>query len=112
MKTIRFLVVILLLHFFLSVPMPIARAENNISGEKIFTIHCAGCHPKGGNIIRRGKNLKKRALQKYKRDSLEAISELVYSGKNNMSSFQDKLTETEINIVARYVLEQAEAGWK
>jgi cytochrome c6 len=75
-------------------------------------VHCVGCHPNGGNIIRRGKNLSKKALQKYHRDSLESIYDLVYKGKGNMSAFQDKLTATEIKTVSRYVLQQADKGWK
>ena len=35
------------------------------NGAKIFKANCAGCHVNGGNIIRRGKNLKLRALKRY-----------------------------------------------
>lgn len=80
-------------------------------GGKIFKANCAGCHINGGNIIRRGKNLKLRALKRYKMDSVEAISAIVANGKNNMSAYKDRLIVTEIRDVAAYVLEQAEAGW-
>ena len=45
-------------------------------------------------------------------DSLGAISAIVANGKNNMSSYKDRLTVTEIRDVAAYVLEQAQTGWK
>ena len=89
-----------------------ADSTNNISGKQIFEIHCAGCHNNGGNIIRRGKNLKMKALHKYGYDSVEAIASIVTNGKNNMSAFSDRLNETEIQNVAKYVFQQAENNWK
>lgn len=89
-----------------------AIALDTVNGAEIFSVHCAGCHINGSNIIRRGKNLKKNTLQKYGMYSLEAITNIVNNGKNNMSAFKDKLTPTEIENVAAYVLEQAEKNWK
>lgn len=45
-------------------------------------------------------------------DSLEAISNLVANGKNNMSAFKERLSEQEIKTVAQYVLEQAPKNWR
>ncbi len=91
----------------------IAQADSLVlSGEKVFEVHCAGCHVNGGNIIRRGKNLKMKALHKYGYDSVDAIADIVTNGKNNMSAFGDKLSEQEIKNVAQYVLQQAENNWK
>ncbi len=87
-------------------------ALDTAQGAEIFTIHCAGCHIHGENIIRRGKNLKKNALKKYGMDSLAAITAIVTNGKNNMSAYKDRLTTEEIQNVAAYVLEQAEKDWK
>ncbi len=89
-----------------------ALALDTSQGAKIFTVYCAGCHPHGGNIVRRGKNLKKRALKSNGVDSLEAIAHLVTNGKNNMSAFKERLTEQQIKQVAAYVLQQAENNWK
>ncbi|MTJ06217.1 cytochrome c6 PetJ [Anabaena sp. UHCC 0204] len=89
-----------------------ANALATANGTEIFSLHCAGCHINGGNIIRRGKNLKKNALKKYGMDSLEAIANIVTNGKNNMSAYKDRLTTEEIQTVAAYVLEQAEKDWK
>ncbi|WP_066377159.1 MULTISPECIES: cytochrome c6 PetJ [unclassified Anabaena] len=92
-------------------PSPV-NAADTANGAKIFEVHCAGCHINGGNIIRRGKNLHKKALKKYGMDSIEAIQSIVTNGKNNMSAYKERLTEQEIQDVAAYVLEQAETDWK
>ncbi len=78
----------------------------------LFTNNCAGCHINGGNIVRRGKNLKEKALKKYGIDSVEAISQLVTNGKNAMPAYKDRLTEQQIVDVSTYVLEQAQKGWQ
>jgi cytochrome c6 len=103
-----------LLSIFLTILLltPAAFAVETSQGAEIFNIHCAGCHIHGGNIIRRGKNLKKKALHRYGMDSMDAITEIVKNGKNNMSAFKDRLSEAEIIEVAAYVLEQAEKNWQ
>ena len=112
----QFLVVfcVLLLSNTFSIPnvLAINIPADTVNGGKIFEANCAGCHINGGNIIRRGKNLKLRALKRYKMDSVEAVSAIVAHGKNNMSAYKDRLTVTEIRDVAAYVLEQATTGWK
>jgi cytochrome c6 len=91
--------------------LPAIAADIN-NGAQVFSVHCAGCHINGSNIIRRGKNLKKQALTKYGMDSIEAVTSIVTNGKNNMSAYKDRLTEQQIQDVAAYVLEQAEMGWR
>jgi cytochrome c6 len=83
----------------------------SVPPEVLFEVHCAGCHLNGSNIIRRGKTLKLKALQQNKVDSVEAIASLVANGKNNMSAYRDKLTASEIDALADYVLVQAQQGW-
>lgn len=87
-------------------------AGQNTDVVTLFTNNCAGCHINGGNIVRRGKNLKMKALEKYDMNSIEAISQLVANGKNAMPAYQGRLTEQEILDVSAYVLEQAQKGWK
>jgi cytochrome c6 len=91
---------------------PATLASNLTSGAQIFEAQCAGCHVGGGNIIRRGKNLKLKTLQKNHVDTVEAITALVTAGKGNMSAYGDRITAMEINDVSAYVLTQAEQGWK
>ena len=99
------LMVIMLLH------IPSAQAIP-LNGSQLFEAQCAGCHAGGGNIIRRGKNLKLKALQKNKVDTQEAIVNLVTVGKGNMSAYSDRLTPEEIQTVSAYVLAQAAQNWK
>ena len=82
-----------------------------VDGSQLFEIHCAGCHPNGGNVIRRGKNLRSRALKRDGYDTVEAIAEIVAKGKNNMSAYRDRLSEEEIAAVSAYVLDRSRANW-
>jgi len=91
---------------------PPAFAADTANGAEIFSVQCAGCHINGGNIVRRGKTLKQKALKRNGVDSLEAIASLVTNGKNNMSAFKDRLTEQQIAEVSAYVLEQAGKDWR
>ncbi|MBE9004283.1 c-type cytochrome [Fortiea sp. LEGE XX443] len=110
LKLIQLLCLIILL-LTTTFTLPVS-ANDLANGSQIFSVHCAGCHINGGNIIRRGKNLKKQALKKYGMDSIEAITSIVTNGKSNMSAYKDRLTEKEIQDVAAYVLEQAAKDWR
>ena len=81
-------------------------------GAAVFKANCAGCHVKGGNIVRRGKNLKSKALHRNKVDTHEAVVSLVTNGKGIMSAYGDKLTPEQIADVSAYVLHRAKTGWK
>ena len=81
-------------------------------GETVFSANCVGCHVNGGNIIRRGKNLKSKALKRNHYDTSEAIVSLVTKGKGIMPAYSDRLTEEEIGAVSRYVLERAADNWQ
>lgn len=105
-------IVLLAIAIFCSAIAFPALAEPNTDTATIFTNNCAGCHINGGNIVRRGKNLKEKALKKYNMDSIEAISQLVTNGKNAMPAYKGRLTEQQITDVSAYVLEQAQKGWK
>ncbi|MCW5313418.1 c-type cytochrome [Nostoc sp. KVJ3] len=110
MKTILTLALVTFL--FISTFTLTASATETVNGEQIFSVHCAGCHINGSNIIRRGKNLKKQALKKYGMDSIEAVTSIVTNGKSNMSAYKDRLSEQQIQDVAAYVLEQAAKDWR
>lgn len=96
----------------LSIPVVYSQTIELNQGREIFTINCAGCHPNGANIIRRGKNLHLKALQKNGYNSVDSIENIITHGKNNMSAFVDRLTPEEINTVAKYVFSQAENNWE
>jgi cytochrome c6 len=107
-QVIIFVMIVLLLVPLLATPALGAELE---SGAQLFEAHCAGCHLNGGNIIRRGKNLKKRAMEKNGYTNTEAIAQLITQGKGNMSAYAEKLTPDEIQAVAQYVLAQSQVGW-
>lgn len=90
---------------------PPETSPNPSNGAAIFEANCVGCHANGGNIIRRRKNLKQRALERNHMDSLEAIATITAQEKRPMSAYGDRLTPQEIYDVAAYVLQQADAGW-
>ena len=108
LKRITIIVILVVLMGVSAAPV----AADTVDGARIFSVNCAGCHANGGNIVRRGKNLKKRALQKNGVDSLAAVSSLVAHGKNNMPAYQYRLDQQQIEAVAAYILEQAETGWR
>ncbi|HEY9635099.1 MAG TPA: c-type cytochrome [Coleofasciculaceae cyanobacterium] len=108
---LKFLLIILLIALSFTFS-PWVLAADTANGAKIFSVQCAGCHVNGGNIVRRGKTLNKRALKRNGMDSEDAIASLVTNGKNNMSAFKDRLSANQIEDVSAYVLEQAEKGWR
>ncbi len=101
----------LILAVLLFIPHPVLAASLD-NGAAIFEANCAGCHPKGGNIIRRGKTLKEKALKRNHLDSVEAIASLVTKGKNNISAYEERLSNQQIEAVSSYVLEQAAKNWR
>lgn len=109
----KLLTFVLLILTVLSIAFnPAALAAQPTNGAKVFSTNCAACHQNGGNIVRRGKNLKQKALKKFGMDYLEAIVYLVENGKNAMPAYENRLSVQEINDVSAYVLEQAARGWK
>lgn len=91
---------------------PPVLAADIANGAKIFEVHCVGCHVNGGNIVRRNKTLQLRSLDRNKVNTIDAIATLVANGKANMSAYKDRLSQSEIEDVSAYVLEQAQKGWR
>ncbi len=109
----NYLITLLLTFLLTFVPFTLPMLAVDLEqGAKIFQANCVGCHANGGNIIRWGKNLKKRALKRNGYQSIENIAHLVTQGKGNMSAYGNRLTPEEINAVSAYVWQQAEKGWK
>lgn len=84
----------------------------NRSAKTLFTANCAGCHAGGGNVIRRGKTLKQKALKRYGYEDVGAIAQIITHGKGIMSGYEDRLTGEEISAIAQYVKAQSESDWK
>nr|YP_010206758.1 PetJ [Alaria esculenta]UAX21214.1 PetJ [Alaria esculenta]UAX23047.1 PetJ [Alaria esculenta]UXD08686.1 PetJ [Alaria esculenta]UXD08827.1 PetJ [Alaria esculenta]UXD08968.1 PetJ [Alaria esculenta] len=88
-----------------------AQAIDINNGENIFTANCSACHAGGNNVIMPEKTLKKDALADNKMNSVSAITYQVTNGKNAMPAFGSRLTETDIEDVANFVLTQSDKGW-
>lgn len=95
-------------------PLP-AGAEN--SGRVIFETKCIACHEGGGNAINPTRPL---SLERLKADGyleLAPTVELLRYGKGQMPKYQgaipkiSRLTDEELELVAKYAMQQAEAGW-
>tara|TARA_Y100001968_G_scaffold156488_1_gene142911 strand:- start:391 stop:786 length:396 start_codon:yes stop_codon:yes gene_type:complete len=105
-----FLVSFCLIFIYLSLPEKLS-AIDSLIGEDLFKSHCAGCHINGGNIIRRSKNLKLSSLKRNGIDNTEAIAKIARQGLGIMSGYEDQLGDNGDNIVANWVLEQAQRAW-
>ena len=88
-----------------------ALAGDAANGGKIFAANCAACHAGGNNVVNAQKTLKKEALKEYGKDSVEAIVTQVTNGNGAMPAFGGKISASDIEDVATYVLSQAESGW-
>ncbi len=88
-----------------------AMAADATAGATVFTTNCAACHIGGGNAVNQQKTLKKPDLEKYGKDTLEAIVTQVTKGNGAMPPFRGRLTPEQIENVAAYVLAQADKGW-
>lgn len=79
---------------------------------QLFEIHCAGCHANGGNIIRRGKNLKARAMARHGVDSPATVVAIITDGKGLMSAYGDRFTPEQVEALATYVWERSQDNWQ
>ncbi len=79
--------------------------------QALFEAHCSSCHAHGGNLIRRGKNLQQKTLLRNGYGEVGAIATLITQGKGVMPAYADRLSESEIEAIAQYVLEQAKISW-
>ena len=80
-------------------------------GALLFEQHCAGCHLNGGNIIRRGKNLKLKTLERDDLATVTAIAAIAREGRGQMSGYADVLGTDGDQLVAEWVLMQAQNAW-
>ena len=98
--------------FFFGLPVELVALDTDSdSGKTLFKNQCAGCHLNGGNIIRRGKNLKISSLKHNGIDNPEAIAKIARQGIGIMSGYEDKLGDNGDKILADWILEQAQKAW-
>ena len=89
----------------------LAAGSDASTGALLFQQHCAGCHINGGNVIRRGKTLKMKALERNDVASIEAIAQIAANGRGQMSGYADVLGEGGDKRVAEWVWQQAQNAW-
>ena len=90
----------------------VSESASERAAAPLFTKHCAGCHAGGGNVVRRSKTLRQKALKRYGYDDAVKIAQIITNGKGVMSSYRDRLSAEEIEAIAQYVLSQAETDWQ
>ena len=80
-------------------------------GKALFQQHCAACHINGGNIIRQGKTLKLKALERQGIASVDAIAQIAREGVGQMSGYGDVLGPGGDQLVAEWIWDQAQNAW-
>jgi len=93
--------------WFLSPALQASAAD----GEQLFNNHCAGCHPHGGNIIRRGRTLKLRALEQRQLNNPDAIARIAREGIGQMGGYAEVLGPNGDQVVAQWIWDQAQKAW-
>ena len=89
----------------------LVQAAASSEGAALFQQHCAACHINGGNIIRRGKTLKLKALERQGIASVDAIAQIAREGVGQMSGYGDVLGPGGDQLVAEWIWEQAQNAW-
>jgi len=98
-----------ILSFFILffIQIQVSNANEIETGRKLFSLNCIACHKNGQNLIIPEKNLKKEALEANGMNTIDAIIYQVLNGKNGMPAFGGRLSEKEIEEIAKYVLKQS-----
>ena len=105
-----FFLIVFISYFFLSLPKELNATETDL-GKTLFKNNCAGCHIRGGNIIRRSQNLKIASLKRNGIDNPESIAEIARHGIGIMRGYEEELGDNGDQIVANWVWEQAQNAW-
>ena len=106
----RFFLLSIFCIFFFGLPVELVALDTD-SGKTLFKNQCAGCHLNGGNIIRRGKNLKISSLKHNGIDDPEAIAKIARQGIGIMDGYKEQLGDNGDQIVANWIWEQAQKAW-
>ncbi|RCL54039.1 MAG: cytochrome C6 [Synechococcus sp. MED-G71] len=88
-----------------------APAHAAADGASLFEAHCVGCHLNGGNIIRRGKTLQLKALERNGIQGPLEIAIIATEGRGQMSGYGEVLGEGGAEAVAEWIWQQAQNEW-
>lgn len=80
-------------------------------GKQLFDQHCNICHRNGSNIILPEKNLIEASLLTNGMNSLDSMIYQITNGKNGMPAFGGRVTEKEIEQIAKYVLRESKENF-
>lgn len=80
-------------------------------GARLFAQTCAGCHPNGGNIIRRGRTLRESVLRRQGIEDADAVAQIAAAGIGRMDGYAAVLGEGGAECVGAWVWQQALADW-
>ena len=80
-------------------------------GGRLFANTCAGCHLNGGNIVRRDRTLKLKALHRRGIDGPEAIARIAAEGIGRMDGYAKVLGPDGPEKVGAWVWKQALENW-
>jgi len=80
-------------------------------GGRLFANTCAGCHLNGGNIVRRDRTLKLKALQRSGIDGPGAIAQIAAEGIGRMDGYAKVLGPDGPEKVGAWVWKQALENW-
>jgi cytochrome c6 len=85
--------------------VPVEAAEGASPGEQAFVKYCAGCHPKGGNVINRAMGLDKEAMTANGILKPADIVDLMRSPGPGMTRFDEKaIPDGTAGAIAEYIL--------
>ena len=117
MKIFKFLFVIpvitLIIIFQTSLQNRYLMASDIRDGETIFRNVCAGCHVKGGSVVLKGsKSLKLSDLEKRGIADVNSIAEIANDGIGFMRGYDNKLKDGEYKILAKWIIQNAQRGWR
>tara|TARA_Y100000991_G_scaffold3856_1_gene3187 strand:+ start:545 stop:865 length:321 start_codon:yes stop_codon:yes gene_type:complete len=99
---------LLLMLWLWAAPAPVHAAAD---GAALFEAHCVGCHLNGGNIIRRSKTLKLKALERNGIEGPLEIAVIATEGRGQMSGYGEVLGTDGADAVADWIWEQAQNDW-
>jgi len=117
MKIFKFLFVIpvitLIIIFQTSLQNRYLLASDVRDGGTIFRNVCAGCHVRGGSVVLKGsKSLKLSDLEKRGISDVGSIVKIANEGIGYMKGYKKKLNDGEDKVLAQWIIENAENGWK
>ena len=81
------------------------KSQNIEKGERLFLHHCMACHEGRENLIIPEKNLQKETLEINGLTTVESLTYYIKNGKNGMPAFGGRLSEKNLSILAKYLLE-------